>query len=61
MSAQTEKRVQGAKDSSSQQDASDSVGQLITLLYQYCSEGGFDALKGIVGEKEELKRDKTKL
>ncbi|WZH44066.1 uncharacterized protein QYS62_005082 [Fusarium acuminatum] len=61
MSAQTEKRVQGIKDSSSQQDASASVRQLITLLHQYCSEGSFDALKEVVGEKEELKRDKEKL
>lgn len=60
MSAQTERRVQGEKDSS-QQDASASVRQLITLLQQYCSEGNFDALKGVVGEKEELKRDKAKL
>ncbi|KAG5657989.1 hypothetical protein KAF25_006940 [Fusarium avenaceum] len=61
MPAQTEKPVQGAKDLSSQQDASASVRQLITLLHQYCSEGSFDALKGVVEEKEELKRDKAKL
>ncbi|KAL5619642.1 hypothetical protein FOVSG1_001864 [Fusarium oxysporum f. sp. vasinfectum] len=61
MPSHNEKRVQGVKDLSPHQDTSDAINQLVTLLHQYCSEGGFDTLKGVVGENEELKRDKAKL
>lgn len=61
MPSHNEKRVQGVKDLSPHQDTSDAINQLVTLLHQYCSEGGFDTLKGVVGENEELKRDKARL
>ncbi|EGU82142.1 hypothetical protein FOXB_07345 [Fusarium oxysporum f. sp. conglutinans Fo5176] len=61
MPSHNEKRVQEVKDLSPHQDTSDAINQLVTLLHQYCSEGGFDTLKGVVGENEELKRDKARL
>ncbi|KAH7213727.1 hypothetical protein BKA60DRAFT_95119 [Fusarium oxysporum] len=61
MPSHNEKRVQGVKDLSPHQGTSDAINQLVTLLHQYCSEGGFDTLKGVVGENEELKRDKARL
>ncbi|KLP00974.1 uncharacterized protein Y057_14797 [Fusarium fujikuroi] len=61
MPSHNEERVQGVKDLSPRRDASDAINQLVTLLHQYCSEGGFDTLKQVVGENEELKQDKTKL
>ncbi|KAF5533261.1 hypothetical protein FNAPI_12724 [Fusarium napiforme] len=61
MPSNNEKRVQGVENLSPHQDASDAINQLVTLLHQYCSEGGFDTLKGIIGENEGLKREKTKL
>ncbi|KAH7182017.1 hypothetical protein DER46DRAFT_70451 [Fusarium sp. MPI-SDFR-AT-0072] len=61
MPSHDEKRVQGVKDLSPHQDTSDAINQLVSLLHQYCSEGGFNTLKGVVGENEELKRDKAKL
>ncbi|KAJ4141696.1 hypothetical protein NW768_000912 [Fusarium equiseti] len=42
-------------------DASEAIHQLVSLLNQYCSDGSFDALKGVVGENKELKRDTAKL
>ncbi|KAF4958053.1 hypothetical protein FGADI_2683 [Fusarium gaditjirri] len=61
MSSHNEKRVQEVKDQSPHHGTSDAINQLVTLLHQYCSEGGFDTLKGVVAENEELKRDKEKL
>ncbi|WKT38381.1 hypothetical protein QSH57_000199 [Fusarium oxysporum f. sp. vasinfectum] len=61
MPSHNEKRVQGVKNLSPHQDTADAINQLVTLLHQYCSEGGFDTLKGVVGENEELKRDKARL
>ncbi|RBR09294.1 hypothetical protein FVER53590_09793 [Fusarium verticillioides] len=61
MPSHNEKRVQGVENLSPHQDASDAINQLVTLLHQYCSEGGFDTLKGVIGENEGLRREKAKL
>ncbi|RBR08882.1 uncharacterized protein FIESC28_10062 [Fusarium coffeatum] len=58
MSLNGEKR---AKELPACPDASEAIHQLVSLLNQYCSDGSFDTLKGVVGENEELKRDTAKL
>ncbi|KAF4502728.1 hypothetical protein FAGAP_1031 [Fusarium agapanthi] len=61
MPPHNENRGQGVENLSPHQDTSDAINQLVTLLHQYCSEGGFDTLKGVIGENERLKQDKVKL
>lgn len=58
MSLNGEKRT---KELQTHPDASEAIHQLVSLLNQYCSDGSFDTLKGVVGENEELKRGIAKL